>query len=288
MNTNFKIKKGNFTTTFNDIFKVELNGEKLKPECWGLYVFMLSLPEDWDYSINGLAKIVNAGKDKIQRILNELIEAGFIIRTQKNEDGRFGNVEYLILDQPNSTAETDANKEASFFEPPHPGFPDPENPLQQNTKEQIIYIDKYKIKGENLSVFYPPSNYHYLTQELITKKFISAIDDAYDLESFNELFKELDLNNNYLNVVYATRYVVDWFFRTKPKIKNKFKWFAESVKANVERLESKCFYDINKRIDALLNKKPSHNDEPEWLDEIITSYKDDDNNCSRKEEPLHA
>src|SRR5690554_4002231 len=91
----FKVETGGFTTTFNDIFRYTIKGKKLSPESWGLYVFMLSLPDNWDYTILGLTKVVNSGRDKIQRMLKELEIAGFLTRKQENK-GRFGKIQYTI------------------------------------------------------------------------------------------------------------------------------------------------------------------------------------------------
>lgn len=86
MSNQIKIEKGNFTTVQNELFRAEIDGKKLSLEAWGLYVFMLSLPEDWDYTINGLTTILNAGKNKISRVLNELEKAGLLVR-KKNRRG---------------------------------------------------------------------------------------------------------------------------------------------------------------------------------------------------------
>lgn len=230
------IKKGNFTTTFNDIFNAEIDGQKLKPEVWGLYVYMLSLPEDWDFTIRGLAQVINAGKNKIQRILQELEQAGFIKREQKTfKNGKFQKIEYTILDQPvkiNSKKQTTKN-EAVFLDSPCPQKPYTENrDTKQSTKEQKNN-DKLKIKANSL----PNFKYHFLTEELINKKIISVLD--YDLKNYNDMFIDFDKQFGIDLVLDATRYVVSRFLKTKPKLNNQFRWFEEAIENNLLKLQRK-------------------------------------------------
>lgn len=226
----FKIKKGNWTTTFNDIFTAQIDGQKLKPETWGLYIFMLSLPDDWDFTIRGLAEVVNAGKDKIQRMLKELETTGFIKRSQVIENGIFGKIEYLILDKPESPypENKDTENRDLFFLSPCPEKPCPENnDTKQNTNKQI-YIDKLMIKGTSF-----PDSFHFLTRELLDKKVIDTFD--YDLQKYNDMFFDFDKNYKIDSVLKATRYVTTWYLKTKPKLGSKYRWFYESIENNLKK-----------------------------------------------------
>ena len=60
---------------------------------------MLSLPEDWNYTTRGLAKICKEGVDAIGGALRELEAAGYIVRHQmRDRQGRISDTEYVILD----------------------------------------------------------------------------------------------------------------------------------------------------------------------------------------------
>ena len=48
---------------------------------------MLSLPEDWEYSVAGLSKMAGCGKDKLRRILGELENVGYLAREQSHDSG---------------------------------------------------------------------------------------------------------------------------------------------------------------------------------------------------------
>lgn len=57
-----------------------LRNEKLSLKAKGLLSMMLSLPEDWNYTTRGLAKICKEGVDAIGGALRELEAAGYIVR----------------------------------------------------------------------------------------------------------------------------------------------------------------------------------------------------------------
>ena len=58
---------------------------------------MLSLPEDWNYTTRGLAKICKEGVDAIGAALRELEAAGYIVRHQRRDkSGRITDTEYVI------------------------------------------------------------------------------------------------------------------------------------------------------------------------------------------------
>ncbi len=67
----------------------------------GLLSLMLSLPENWDYTLSGLARICMEGKDAIRAAVVELEKAGYIRRGQTTaKDGKFSCNEYIIRERP--------------------------------------------------------------------------------------------------------------------------------------------------------------------------------------------
>lgn len=94
----FRINKTqNYTVMSNHHFKEKKMSLKAK----GLLSLMLSLPDDWDYSISGLATLSKDGKDSIMSALSELEKFGYLTRTRLiDERGRFAGVEYNIFEIP--------------------------------------------------------------------------------------------------------------------------------------------------------------------------------------------
>ena len=69
----------------------------------GLLSMMLSLPDEWNYTNRGLAKMCKEGVDAIGSALRELEAAGYIVRNQlRNEKGQITDTEYIIYEQPQS------------------------------------------------------------------------------------------------------------------------------------------------------------------------------------------
>ena len=81
-----------------------LRDERLSLKAKGLLSMLLSLPDDWEISIRGLASIVTDGVGAVQTGINELIEAGYIVRRRQHADtGAFAGFEYIIHEVPPCT-----------------------------------------------------------------------------------------------------------------------------------------------------------------------------------------
>ena len=90
-------KTGNFTVMSNYHFKEKKMSLKAK----GLLSLMLSLPDDWNYSIAGLVTLSKDGKDSVMAALGELEKFGYLSRERlTNSKGQFAGVEYNIFEQP--------------------------------------------------------------------------------------------------------------------------------------------------------------------------------------------
>ncbi len=74
-----------------------LRDKALSLKSKGLLSMMLSLPEDWNYTTRGLAKICKEGVDAIGGALRELESAGYIVRHQmRDRQGRISDTEYVM------------------------------------------------------------------------------------------------------------------------------------------------------------------------------------------------
>lgn len=90
-------KTANYTVMSNYHFKER--GMSLKAK--GLLSLMLSLPDDWNYSISGLVKLSKDGKDSVMSALAELEKFGYLKRLRTtNSKGQFTGVEYNIYEEP--------------------------------------------------------------------------------------------------------------------------------------------------------------------------------------------
>ena len=80
-----------------------LRNRELSLKAKGLLSQMLSLPEDWDYTLAGLSYINLESIDAIRTAIWELEKAGYITRRQgRDEKGKMTAIEYTIYEQPQS------------------------------------------------------------------------------------------------------------------------------------------------------------------------------------------
>ena len=94
----FRIEK---TRDYTVMSNYHLRDRSLSLKAKGLLSLMLSLPEDWDYTMKGLARICKDGIDSISGGIRELEEHGYLIRERvRGANGQLGSIEYTILEQP--------------------------------------------------------------------------------------------------------------------------------------------------------------------------------------------
>ncbi len=81
----FRVERTNNYTVMSNY---HLRDKTLSLKAKGLLSLMLSLPETWDYTLSGLARISLEGKDAIRAAVVELEKAGYIQRSRtRNEKG---------------------------------------------------------------------------------------------------------------------------------------------------------------------------------------------------------
>ncbi len=73
-----------------------LRDKELDIEERGLLLTLVSLPDNWNFSITGLCKILPCGKDKINNALQKLEEKDYLRRIySRSPDGRFDSIDYI-------------------------------------------------------------------------------------------------------------------------------------------------------------------------------------------------
>lgn len=121
-------KSKNFTVMSNHHFRERKMSLKAK----GLLSLMLSLPDDWDYSVAGLTTLSKDGKDSVMSALSELEKFGYLRRTKiTNSKGQFAGVEYDIFEAPQLDSPVSGN---SHKDSQNKGKANAAKPPQYNTK----------------------------------------------------------------------------------------------------------------------------------------------------------
>ena len=133
---------------FGVLFRSAAQDGRLSLEARGLFALMVSLPEDWEYTVSGLAVKAGCGREKVRRLLKELQAVGYLIREQSHDPGgKFGSNVYVLQDEaplPENPSNGDEEKpplpentvngENRQRETPSAGFPPQQN--KDSTEEK--------------------------------------------------------------------------------------------------------------------------------------------------------
>ena len=148
----FRVEKNKGYTVMSNH---HLRNHALSLKAKGLLSQMLSLPEDWDYTLQGLAQINKESIDAIREAVRELERAGYIKRSrERDERGCLRGTVYTIYEQPHAepTPEEPTQEKPALNNPtlekPMLEKPTLENPMQLNAKS----TKKRKRQSTDLSI----------------------------------------------------------------------------------------------------------------------------------------
>lgn len=233
----FKIEKQkNYTVMSN----YHLRDKNLSYKAKGLLSFMLSLPEDWDYSMKGLVAVSKENIKAIRAILNELKEHGYLEITQTRGERGYYKYEYTIRELPidieksqednpytqkGHTVEGDAVEDTQI------------NTKEINTEEQIVKDVKGNSPFVDLDELCP------LTLDLIKNKFIEPEDTQ--IYYYDNLFEDLlEQGNSYKDLITMTHYITsriisrNFVDENGDKVENKFGFFKGAMDNCINRLKA--------------------------------------------------
>lgn len=171
-------KTRDFTTMSNH----HLKNRKLSLKAKGMLSQILSFPDNWEFSLRGLATLSTDGLESTRSAISELEKAGYIIRKQsRRENGSFSKIEYTIFEVPQSAIPSSDS--------PHTGNPNTANPAA------------VKPKSENLPQF--NTNKKSIIQGLKTNSISNpsinhsafGISDGMDEMEKREIYREMIMEN---------------------------------------------------------------------------------------------
>ena len=145
----FRVNKNvNYTVMSNH----HLQDKRLSLKAKGLLSYMLSLPDDWDYSLKGLTTGCRDGIDSVRSTVRELEARGYLRRRKvRDARGRIVDYNYEVFELPQKESAEDVPVPASdspSSENPTSGFPTLENPIQQNTNKQNTKRQSTNLSGQ--------------------------------------------------------------------------------------------------------------------------------------------
>lgn len=146
----FRVEKNSGYTVMSNH---HLRNRALSLKAKGLLSQMLSLPEDWDYTLQGLARINRESIDAIRQAIRELEQAGYIQRSrERDEKGRLRGADYVIFELPQPVpASVSPTLENPTLENPTQENPTLENPMQLNKDIQKTNLSKKEKSNTDLS-----------------------------------------------------------------------------------------------------------------------------------------
>ena len=172
-------KNKNYTTMSN----YHLRDPCLSNKARGLLSTMLSLPETWDYTTRGLAKICKDGVDGITAQLKELEQYGYLVRHRiRDSNGRIVDMEYVIYERPH-TASPDT--EMPYLVKPDMDLPRLETPAQINIDKRIT--DEINTDSVNTHSFFSDGSRPSVLAALEAKRKETTVRD---MDEYRELIKE--------------------------------------------------------------------------------------------------
>lgn len=208
-------KTRNYTVMSNHHFKEKEMSLKAK----GLLSLMLSLPDDWDYSINGLASLSKDGKDSVMSALKELEKFGYLERkTIRNEKGHIKDYEYNIYECPKNI-------------PPDSEKP---NTVKPNTEEKVQLNTNSinNLPNQDIDKIDKRQKPNFLTKMLIDNEYIQ--EDEIFIDQYNYLMDCLEEEYGFEIVRSCIWYLIK---QSKVRnIRNKFSYCKASLEDGAIKL----------------------------------------------------
>ena len=136
----FRVEKNKGYTVMSNH---HLRNKELTLKAKGLLSQMLSLPENWDYTLAGLSHINKESIDAIRTAVLELEKAGYIKRSQgRDEKGKMTAITYTIYEQPQNPVLENPTSDKPILENPTSDNPTSDNPMQLNKDIQKTDLSK--------------------------------------------------------------------------------------------------------------------------------------------------
>jgi len=238
----FKIDKNkNYTVMSN----YHLRDKNLSFKAKGLLSFMLSLPEDWDYSLNGLVAVSKESKKAIRSIINELRENGYLVTEQTRGEKGYYKYNYIIYEEPHivEIEKNNPDTQKGYADEGNTEKDTQINTKEINTKEQIDKIDK-TINGdeEQNSSSFSLEGHHAITKDLVIRKYLT--EDDTELYKYDKFFRELLKEQDYIDVISITHYIISRVVSRRfldeydNKIENKYGYLTKSIENNIEMFKN--------------------------------------------------
>lgn len=149
-----KIKIKGFTIIDNDI----INDPRMHLKALGLFAYMWSKPDDWQFYISEIATHFKDGESAVSSAMKELMELGYLKRTQNRKDGKFSTYDYVLQEIPKPENHSSVPK----GDLPKPEKPKSEKPIPENQGLLITDNTNTDLNNTNITTT-TPTNFNNAT-----------------------------------------------------------------------------------------------------------------------------
>ena len=235
----------------------------------GLFLTLLSLPDNWEFSVIGLSKILPDGKAAIQTTVQKLEKLGYLKRVQaKGEKGKFAGYDWEIIPLPEEEAPLTENRSTAQKRRKSPltenrstdnrstENPSTENQSQLNTKElntkkSNIYLSNNQSINHSEEPKNPAKQSKKKTDRLIDRELIKDIKEQVNCEYLREHgIAEEDIN-------LAVSIIAELYTATEPVVINNRSYTPEVAKRRSLQIEPEhieyVFDCLNKQSERIYN-----------------------------------
>lgn len=159
----------NLSQNFTMIPNWLINDQNISLKAKGLFIYLASKPNDFDFSAERIALANKEGVTSVKNCLKELELVGLLIRVRiKNDDGKFIGIEYTLNDKPSDDSTISGKPTVGF---PIGGKPTDINKKEINKKENVpssdstiesnqLLIDQTEPESFNPLHFFIAKSYH--------------------------------------------------------------------------------------------------------------------------------
>lgn len=198
----FRVEK---TKGYTVMSNHHLSNVRLSLKAKGLLSMMLSLPEDWEYTLDGLSKISKDGIDSIRSAIGELEKECYITKSRcRDAKGRLTGMEYVIHEVPyhQETTEKSPKLENPILDKSEPEL---EKPMLENPKLENPILDEKEPKLDfpimekpilenptqsNTNILNTNNIYNYNNLSILSDECNNKTEDEMDEEYIREVIAE--------------------------------------------------------------------------------------------------
>lgn len=153
---------------FTQVPNCILTDSNISLKAKGLYCYLLSKPDEWEFHTECILEEIKEGETAFYSAIKELIDAGYIIRYQKNENGKFSGTVYEFIDVWNQKTPCSENLDTENKNTLTYNY---NNKYINNKYNNNLSVANKKIDEEQISLYKDADRIIHRLQDILTKHY---------------------------------------------------------------------------------------------------------------------